>query len=135
MPGRGPYTLTFGVGEIVPLKGPQRISLGLIHGYEVERAGDVWQVRTTGYSYEILLPDQYSLIGWHWHPRGRSTVTWPHVHIPRHTRPVDLSKAHVPTGLISLQSVLRFAIEEVGAEPLRPDWRVVLAETELLSQS
>jgi hypothetical protein len=29
-----------------------------------------------------------------------------------------------------LQAVLRFAIEELGVQPLRPDWRALLDETE-----
>ncbi len=80
--------------------------------------------------YRILLPDQRSLIAWHWHPRGNSQVTWPHAHIPRHTTPLDLSKAYVPTGRISVEAVIRFAIDEVGTVPLRADWRAVLEETE-----
>ncbi len=129
-PDRGPYTLTFGGSEIVPLRGPHRISLGMIHGYAVARAGNGWRVQTTSYSYQLFLPDERPLMTWHWHPEGSSPVSWPHAHIPGHVHPVDLRKAHVPTGRIPLEAVIRFAIEEVGVEPLRADWRALLEETE-----
>jgi hypothetical protein len=129
-PARRPYTLTFGGSEIIPIQGPQRISLGMIYNYTVEPADDGWRVHTASYAYQLFLRDERPLISWHWHPGGRSPVTWPHAHVPHHVSPVDLSKAHVPTGQVSIQAVIRFAIEEVSVEPLRPDWRAMLEQTE-----
>lgn len=41
---------------------------------------------------------------------------------------IDLSKAHLPTEVISLPEVIRMTITEFGVEPLRSDWAAVLAE-------
>jgi hypothetical protein len=37
-----------------------------------------------------------------------------------------LGELHLPTGAIRLEDIVALAIEELGAEPLREDWRVVL---------
>jgi len=39
-------------------------------------------------------------------------------------------KNHVPMGQVPFPSVVRFAIVELGARPLRSDWEAVLAEGE-----
>lgn len=52
------------------------------------------------------------------------------MHVKNLTAPIYLGKAHFPTGTVSVEAVLRFAIEELGVQPLQPDWRATLAETE-----
>jgi hypothetical protein len=37
------------------------------------------------------------------------------------------SKAHVPTGRVSLESVIELLIQDFGVVPLRPDWQAALA--------
>jgi hypothetical protein len=92
-----------------------------------------WRVRTASYLYEVRDRQSRKILSYHWHPRGRSAVVRPHLHIEQQTSPTDLSKAHLPTGNISLVDVVRMAITELGAEPLRPDWLAALdrAEREL----
>jgi hypothetical protein len=64
------------------------------------------------------------LISWHWHPPTRHR---PHLHIK------DLAHlGHVPTGRVTFESVLRYLIEDLAADPARKDWRSVLEGTELL---
>ncbi len=78
------------------------------------------------YEYEIQeWKGQRALITFHCHPRGRGSVTWPHAYIG----PAALSrgsaltrKAHVPTGHVEIEDVLRFAIEDLDVRPLRDDW-------------
>ncbi|MGI8553416.1 MAG: hypothetical protein ACR2PL_21930 [Dehalococcoidia bacterium] len=41
----------------------------------------------------------------------------------------ELTAAHLPTGWVALQDVLRLAIEAFGVRPLRPDWDAVLTRT------
>jgi len=40
----------------------------------------------------------------------------------------DLGSAHLPTGRIGLDDLLRLAIRDLGVEPRRDDWREVLGE-------
>lgn len=40
----------------------------------------------------------------------------------------DFVGVHVPTGLISLSDVVRFAIEELRVRPRRSDWQAILDE-------
>jgi hypothetical protein len=64
---------------------------------------------------------------YHWHPVGASHVTSPHLHLGGQIGDIDLSKLHFPTGAVALPDVLRFAIADLGVEPLRADWRDLLA--------
>jgi hypothetical protein len=125
--------LAFAGGRSANLRGRRALSLTQIHGYAVVpdkgRTGD-WSVETLSYIYEIRPVDGPSIIEFHWHPVGRSLVSWPHLHLPAYTTPVNLSRAHVPMGHVTRQAVLRFAIDELGVEPLREDWRAVLDATE-----
>lgn len=132
-PHNGPYALTFGSGEAVPLRGLHDLSLAFTHRYAVVRAEaerGPWKVTTRGYIYELLHAQGQRLIAYHWHPDTRKEITWPHLHLPGHTTPLDLRKAHVPTGRVSVEAVLRFAIDELQVQPMRGDWRTVLSETE-----
>jgi hypothetical protein len=60
---------------------------------------------------------------------GHSRVTEPHLHVQgeREIAGQPLGKLHLPTGEIRLEDIVALAIEELGAEPLREDWRAVLA--------
>jgi hypothetical protein len=39
---------------------------------------------------------------------------------------VELHKLHPPTGYVTLSSVVRFLIEDLGVLPRRPNWQAVL---------
>lgn len=85
---------------------------------------------TVGYYDELLDAEGRGLLAYHWRPEGPSQVVTPHLHVGGRTSPLDLSKAHLPTGQVSLVAVVRMAITELGVEPLRPDWLVVLDRAE-----
>ena len=114
----------------VPLGGAHRLGLSVLVAFGVERAAESprssWQARVSGYAYEFQGADGGMLLAFHWHPVGLSPVTTPHVHLGGPLGGIDLSKAHVPTGPVALQDVLRFAITDLGVRPLREDWRDVL---------
>ena len=40
----------------------------------------------------------------------------------------EIQRAHISTGRVAVEDVIRFVIMEFGVEPLRPDWGRVLAE-------
>ncbi len=43
---------------------------------------------------------------------------------------IAISDLHLPTGVVSLASIVRFLIEEIGVEPNRDDWDEVLRQIE-----
>jgi len=96
-----------------------------------------WTVATVAYYYTIEEANGPELLGFHFHPHERSPVTTPHLHVyaatgvSRH----NLEKTHIPTSRVSLVSVLRYAIEELGVRPLRSDWTDVLAASEAASDA
>ncbi len=55
----------------------------------------------------------------------------PHLHVGAEIRVGErwLPKIHIPTGPIALQDLLILAIEELGVEPIRDDWRLILDQT------
>lgn len=142
-----PYSVTLSDLEPVPLKTAWVLSFaaGQILRIEAADAADPrgsFRVRTIRYVYRFLAAEELGpteVLAFHWTPEatGGRPVTFPHLHIGSALlggqtiiRPHDLHKAHVPTGLVSLQTVVRFAITEFGVTPLRPDWDEVLERTE-----
>ena len=143
--------------EPIPLQmreaGAPRLGLKLSHGYRmVEDAepGGPWRVRTASYHYNIYRADErgtfQEFLLYHWHPTpqppteplgaGRP-VTTPHVHVKAaRVEPGDpahlarhVSDLHLPTGLVALEDIVRFAITELGVRWLRNDWEDVLQRT------
>jgi hypothetical protein len=124
----GPYTLTFGGGAPAQLGGPYDAHLFISLSYVIEGGARDWAVRPTRYIYSLLAGPSTEILGYHWHPEDRSRVTSPHLHIYGQTTPVDLRKMHLPTSWVSLQAVLRLAIDDLQVSPLRDDWPSVLGE-------
>lgn len=89
-----------------------------------------WRAATVGYFYTLRDHQGRGVLAYHWHPNGPSPVTHPHLHVGGRTTPIDLRKAHLPTGQVSLVAVVRMAIAELGVAPLRPDWQAVLDRAE-----
>lgn len=103
-----------------------------LHFRIVEDAGPrgPYRLTTIKYSYSLLDADEKEILAYHWHPDG--DVAFPHLHIGCGARAarIELHKAHIPTGRIALEDLLRMAINEFGIEPRRDDWRDVLAKTQ-----
>lgn len=125
--------LTLGSGDPVPLRNPGQFSLRVSQTY---RSGNLtseisaYRVVVLAYMYALHDQSGSEVLSFHWHPRGRSPVTYPHFHLgagARVGRP-ELQGCHIPTGMIALEQVIRLAIEELGVEPLRDDWSDVLSE-------
>ena len=125
--------MSFGGSRLARLGRRSGLSLKVIHRYRLTANADdrgSWRVSTDGYVYEVLDRQAREIVSYHWHPAGRSPITVPHLHVGGHTGSVDLSKAHLPTGRVSLVAVIRMTITEFGVEPLRDDWRAVLDRAE-----
>jgi hypothetical protein len=83
-------------------------------------------VSTVAYDYRLSRSDGAELLSWHWHPHILD-FRWPHMHVAR--GPVS-RRAHLPTGRVSIESVIRLLLMDLGVRSLRPDWAAVLDETE-----
>lgn len=85
-----------------------------------------------GYIYQVEairneLPAE--VVAFHWHPEPEQLVRFPHVHLGYGAGDLQhgLDKAHIPTGQLAIADIIRFAITELGVEPLRVDWEELLA--------
>lgn len=139
-----PYAVALANMDPVPLKGafPLRLTVGQIVRIvatdgPADRRGP-FQIRTVQYLYAFSTPRNQEILSFYWTPEaiGDNIVATPHLHIgPALTvgqtalRPGDLHKAHVPTGHIPIEAVVRLAITEFEVEPLRPDWAEILRRT------
>lgn len=120
-----------------PLGRDRRYALKLIQHYRIvpaEGQRGPWKVETVAYYYTVIEADapHRDIFGYHWHPQGRSPITYPHLHLhsgadvgaPR------MADAHFPTGRIAVEQVLRLLIKEFDVTPLRDDWETILQETQ-----
>lgn len=123
--------------DYVSLTGPHRLSVSATIHYSIEKTDDPdrgpWKVCTRGYWYHIVTEDQAEVILFHWHPDSQSDLPWPHAHVgsSQITSHAVLSGfKHVPTGRVSLESVIRSLITDMGVVPKRPGWEAVLDDSE-----
>ena len=115
------------------LAGPGHLSLRLVHHYRIgEDPAELglWKVNTAAYYYVLDDRDGQQIISYHWHPESSSPIRLPHLHVgpAAGCAREELATAHCPTGLISIQEFLQFAVVDFRVEPLRADWRDVFAE-------
>jgi len=133
-PAADPHALVLGDGDFQPLGGDRDLALFVGQQYRIvesEEPRGPWKVQTVAYSYVVNYGAD-ELLAFHWNPTGPGAVTRPHLHVgPASGATYEgLIHAHIPTGRIALEDVLRLAIDEFGAVPLRPDWREVLDATQ-----
>jgi hypothetical protein len=138
------HALLLNNGDPAPLRARPRhtkIRLGVKAQYRiVEDPGPrgPWKVRTAAYEYAIETEDGREVLVYHWHPNANSPVTFPHVHVGSTELKTDGvldHKDHLPTGRVALQQVIRLAVSDFGAKPLRADWPDVLEQTEAMFQA
>ncbi len=88
-----------------------------------------WIARTLGYRYQLALREGPELLAFHWHPQEPNPIKFPHVHIGAAAQSgfAPLARAHIPTGIVPLHNVLRFAIQDLAVRPLRRDWQAILS--------
>lgn len=113
--------------------GVPRISLLVAMEYViVEAAGDLgpWRVSIRQYSLELLRADK-RLFAFHWHPQPPNVVKTPHLHLPKEpgTCAPALALLHIPTGRVSVEELIRLALE-IGVQPRRDDFDAVLTATQ-----
>lgn len=91
-----------------------------------------YRVQPVEYWSLLSTDDGREILAFHWTPEATDSrqKTYPHIHIGTallkdSSIPPAFHKKHVPTGHVSIESIVRFAIEELGVVPLRPDWSAI----------
>ncbi|MCZ6780719.1 MAG: hypothetical protein O7C73_03625 [Nitrospirae bacterium] len=121
-----PQVLMLGTGERVSLKGEENIWITIIMGFRVQEAsGELgrWKVKTTSYYYYIG-NGSGELVGYHWHAETTPHIWFPHIHVRGKFKDV-----HLPTGRISIEEVLRLAINDFKVKATS-DWEKVLLDNQ-----
>ncbi len=109
---------------------PAGLRLRLRQQYRFVEDDDVptaerWHVSTVAYQYRLDHADGTELLSWHWHPSSR--VAHPHMHTAAGSLPLA---AHLPTGRVSIESVLRLLLADLGVPARNAKWREVFDEAE-----
>lgn len=107
-----------------------RLFFDLVHGFRIveDPTGIArFRVTTTRYFYGVLDEGHRELLAYHYHPEGAGWCTYPHLHVGTARGTID-NKAHLATGRVSREAVIRMLIEdpEIPVVALRPDWARVL---------
>lgn len=115
------------------LQGTPRLTLAVAEHLQALPAGGSGEVAVRDVAYLFGIGDESGreLLSYHWHPSGPSRIIGPHLHVHADIQlgTAWLPKVHVPTGPVALQDVLRVLLEELGVEPIRDDWELVLEST------
>lgn len=130
-PAPAPIPVTINNGEPVSLRGPSRFQFALRQSFiavDSEQSSS-WRVVVRSFSYELHDSDGREVLLYHWHPRGSSPVVTPHIHLEEGAQVgrSEIRDAHLPTGNISLNEILRVLIDEMRVRPLHSDWESILA--------
>jgi hypothetical protein len=99
---------------------------------EVHGEAGPWKTRTEGYWYVLHDEDGEEAIAFHWHPWRLSARPHVHVHTDQAGSTVmghHLNKLHLVTGRITVEQVVRFAVEEFGVSA-RPDYDHILTRNQ-----
>jgi hypothetical protein len=133
-----PHALTLGDGGPVTLGGSSRLQISLSQRYRVIEAPEAsgpWKVTTAGYFYAIADAEEREIVSFHWHPEGESYMVTPHIHLGpgAEVGHRSLADAHLPSGRVSIEQVLRLAVA-LGAEPLLEDWERELDRSQRLHE-
>jgi hypothetical protein len=91
-----------------------------------------WRVAAVGYWYTLETQGEQELFAYHWHPNALGEITYPHLHLGPAARVGHdgFTKAHMPTGRVDVEDILRLSIAHFDVAPQRTDWRDVLDATQ-----
>lgn len=96
-----------------------------------ERRDQRYKVSTQRYQHSISdATSSAEIIAWHWHPGGSPTSALPHIHV---TGPPDgpvVRRGHVPSGRVTVEAVVRYALSDLACTADREDWEAVLDKCE-----
>jgi len=76
------------------------------------------------------------IVNAHWNPRNPESRPFPHLHIGASVLDVEhphfrdgFASLHIPTGLITVEDIVRFLIEELQVRSSHQDWKTTIQET------
>lgn len=154
------YAITFGLlGEPVRLPGdlsrlPARkggqtgLFFDVRHQFRLveltpENRRPEWRVSTVSYQYRLLDTLRKELLVWHWQPgEDFDGPDRPHLHVsaklvvgmsahnPDETINLDLDNAHLATGRVTIEAVIRTLIDDFQINP-REGWEQILDRAEV----
>lgn len=118
-------SVSFNYGSPVPLRsrmaGPYFLEAGLhVEVTQVDVGREPFDCRLTGYSYAITTTGDREVLAFHWAPEmSGNQRSFPHMHVGSivsqgsQILPDRFNKLHIPTGIIPIHSLVRFAIQEL----------------------
>ena len=132
-PSPHPHFLTMSSGWPATLGGPSRLRLRVQQNYRIVESGltgDGRQVAVVGYNYAVFDAELTEVLLYHWHPIGNRSIATPHLYLRQGAEVgrAEVRNAHLPTGNVTLNAVLRVLIEEMEVQPRGSDWDSILAE-------
>lgn len=138
----GPHVLVLNDNEPVRLRGRTALWLSVKMQFRVlesrEEGRGPWKVNTAAYHYALRDAPTREFFSYHWHPEAAEEgrrIEHPHLHVWDEGRVgALLRKAHLPTGRVALEEVLRLLITDLGVKPRRADSERVLRETQAAFQ-
>lgn len=130
-------TLSLNRGDPVPLwSSAGRLTFSAGQRFRIIHDADVidgpFRITTVDYWYQYALLDGRELLTYHWTPEAIDTDQrlYPHLHVgfglldaEGSFMPDTFSKLHIPTARVSLEAIVRFAIEELGVAPIPRNWK------------
>jgi len=127
------FNVTF---QLLSEAGRDRLTVSVRYFYALmsEATGDRrsrWQIRTTAYFYTLDDADGREILGYHWHPTGRSPERRPHLHLGAGAGALrgELQTAHLGTGFVTPATPLALLLESFTVRPRRSDWAAILERT------
>lgn len=120
-------SLALNLGIPVRLRAQLPIFLSARMFYRLEQHERLWQAGTSAYWYS-LHDERHEILAYHWHPEQTPNTTFPHLHLEAGSgvQRDELTRAHLPTGGVTLAAFLHMVIRDFGVEPRRNDWHAVL---------
>lgn len=78
--------------------------------------------------FRMMTHDEREILAFHFNPDGPEARPYPHLHLgpAAEVGLRVLTRAHIPTAIVTLAHVIRLLVDEFAVKPRRSDWRAVL---------
>ena len=119
-------------GSAIVMNGSQLL-LYFQHTFSVPKSEDgLFDVTSEGYAYAVLERQAKGkaeeLFAYHWHPLSTPNRKTAHLHIGAGGHS---PRKHLPTGRVSIESVVELVISDYGVQPCVLDWQLTLTTNRL----